>query len=67
LGQIRGWLHAPGVAPLLRPELVFYTAIVALLLLYLRFLLVKGEALGRNVAGFIAGFVLASGPTGTSA
>jgi hypothetical protein len=52
-----------GVAPLLRPELVFYTAIVALLLLYRRFFLLKAEAFGRKVAGFVAGLVLASGPT----
>jgi hypothetical protein len=51
-----------GIAPLLRPELVIFTAIVALLLLYRRFLIPSGESISRKAAGFVAGFVLLCGP-----
>ena len=52
-----------GLAPLLRPELVFYAAILGLLLLYRRFLVPSAEPLTRKLAGFTAGLLLLVGPT----
>ncbi len=52
-----------GIAPLLRPELVIFTVIIALLLLYRRFLAPSGESISRKAAGFVAGFVLLCGPS----
>jgi len=52
-----------GLAPLLRPEMVFFSAILALLLLYRRFLVPNTEPLSRKIAGFGVGLLLGAGPT----
>jgi hypothetical protein len=52
-----------GIAPLLRPELVFYTAILGLVLLYRRYVHPEVLSITRKLAGFAAGLALLSGPT----
>lgn len=52
-----------GIAPLLRPELVFYTGILGLVLLYRRYIHPEIPSMSRKLAGFVAGLALLSGPT----
>ena len=51
-----------GIAPLLRPELSFFTAILALVLLYRRLRESGGESLLNKIATLATGFVLLCGP-----
>ncbi len=50
-----------GLGPLLRPEMAFLTAVLALLLIY-RWFHIPGTT-QRRLLGFLAGFALAVGPT----
>ena len=54
-----------GVGPLLRPEMVFFAAILALVLFYRRFQTASREPSSRlsSLAGFAPGLALLTGPT----
>ena len=56
-----------GVGPLLRPEMVFFTSILALILLYRRLRASTNAPVSQvqNLAGFASGLVLLTGPSVT--